>query len=78
MKPAHELTKSQHEFKAHPQQADASADTGYVEKEYEHQEYPKVLPFPGPDGKDLVAKDEKHEAELIEKHGPKEAAKASE
>lgn len=45
---------------------------GYVKKEYEHQEYPKALDFPGKDGEQLIARDAEHEAQLEEQFGPKE------
>lgn len=42
MKPAHELPKTQHEFvPVEPGGSVGHEGTGYLEKEYEHQEYPK-------------------------------------
>ena len=42
MKPSHQITGSHHEF-VPPDQKDASKPSGYLEKEYEHQEYPKQV-----------------------------------
>lgn len=42
MKPSHSITGSHHEFvKADPR--DLEKPSGYIEKEYEHQEYPKQV-----------------------------------
>jgi hypothetical protein len=39
MQPSNAITKASHEFV--PATPDSPQATGYVEKEYEHQEYPK-------------------------------------
>lgn len=75
MKPAHSITKEHHVYVPPTPAPDPLAKNGYQEKKYEHQEYPKVLDLKDPDGKDLTASDEKHEAELRKLHGKKAEAK---
>jgi hypothetical protein len=74
MKPANEITKSHHEYVPSQPAVDTSKPTGYVDKEYTHQDYPKVLDFKDADGKDLTARDEKHEKELRDGKAKREAA----
>jgi hypothetical protein len=43
---------------------------GYVAKEYKHQEYPKAVFYDKETGEPVVAKDAKHEAQLVKaRHG---------
>jgi hypothetical protein len=48
-------SKGHHEFVPAAAAKDPLAKTGYVEREYEHQEYPKVL-CQDAHGKDVIAK----------------------
>lgn len=76
MRPANELPKSHHEYVPPQPAADPLKATGYVEKEYEHREYPKVLNLKDADGKpfDVTVRDEKHEVEIRAQHAAKLAA----
>lgn len=56
-------------FDAHEQVARASHEhtaDGLVAKEYEHQEYPKAIAHDEETGEPVIARDEEHEAELLE------------
>jgi len=68
MKAANEkVAPTQHEFVPHPTAADASVQTGYVEKPYEFQEYPKHV-----DG--VLVNSAEEEAAQLAKSAPAEEA----
>lgn len=76
MKPSHELTKNHHEYVPAQPAPDPLKSTGYVEREYEHQEYPKVLDnCSDADGKPVTARDEEHEEQLRADHKRRTAKK---
>lgn len=70
MKPANEkVAPTQHDYVPHAPAADPLAKTGYVEKAYEHQEYPKVVGG-------VTVKDADEEAAVLAKSAPAPAAPA--
>ena len=64
-------------FDAHEQVARVSHEhtkDGLVAKEYEPQEYPKAVAHDEETGEPIIAKDEEHEAQLIEELEAREEA----